>query len=287
MKIRKHKDKTLSLANDGFLSLFFIGTGSAFSKRQYQTNLLIIKGKDHILVDCGTKTPHALYELGIEISDIRTFLITHSHADHIGGLEEAMLTGRYVKRQKPSIIVTKIYQNLLWDLSLRGGSGFNEEHEGMVLSFGDMWNVIYPNWLECYPRETHEVTLGSINIKMFRTKHIPDYPGSWQNSFWSCGIIIDDRVMFTSDTRFDRDLIDSFSERFDLEMIFHDCQFFTGGVHAGIEELNTLPSDIKEKIILVHYSDNWERFEDKVAEYGFHSLGRKWQYYDFPMSKSV
>jgi len=146
-----------------------------------------------------------------------------------------------------------------------------------------MWNVHYPEWLECYPRETYEITYGSINFKLFRTMHIPDYPGSWQNSFWSCGLIIDDRIMFSGDTRFDQDLIDSFTRLFDLEMIFHDCQLFTGGVHAGIEELNTLDKDIKKKMVLVHYGDNWKDYEEKVPEYGFHSLGRQWHFYDFPV----
>jgi ribonuclease BN (tRNA processing enzyme) len=281
MKIRKYSGETLPLNNDGRLTLFFIGVGSAFSKRQYQTNLLIVKGDTHILVDCGTKTPQAIYELGRPITDIENYLITHSHADHIGGLEEAMLMGRYVTRKKPTIIITKIYQNLLWDMSLRGGAGYNEEKSGMFLTFGDMWNIITPEWLECYPRETHEVDIGPINLKLFRTMHIPDHPGSWQNSFWSCGLIIDDRVMFTSDTRFDRELLDTFTETFKLEAIFHDCQFFTGGVHASLDELNTLPPEMKKKMILVHYGDNWEDFENKVKEYGFAGLGKQWKYYDF------
>jgi hypothetical protein len=275
------ENKTLHLTNDGHLSLFFVGVGSAFSKRHYQTNCIIIKGDDHVMVDCGTKTPQAIYELGLSITDIQTFLITHSHADHIGGLEEVMLMGRYVARKKPSIIINKTYQQLLWDMSLRGGSAFNEEQAGSVLEFGDMWNIIRPVWLEGYPRETLGTEIGNIDIKIFRTKHIPDSPDSWQNSFWSCGLILDDRVMFTSDTRFDRDLITQFGKLFDLEAIFHDCQFFTGGVHAGLEEINQLPSEIKSKIILTHYGDNWEEFEDTVREYGLHSLAHQWCYYDF------
>jgi len=35
-------------------------------------------------------------------------------------------------------------------------------------------------------------------------------------------------------------------------------QFFTGGVHAGIDELVKLPARIKKRVILVHYGDNWK-----------------------------
>lgn len=271
----------LWLTNDGQLSLFFVGVGSAFTKRHYQTNLLIIKGSDHLMIDCGSKTPQALYELGINVSDIDNFLITHSHADHIGGLEEVMLTGRFVTKKKPTIVIDKKFQQLLWDMSLRGGAAYNDEKNGSDITFSDMWRTIRPKWVPSYPRETHEVNIGNINIKTFRTMHTPDSSADWESSFWSCGVVIDNRVMFTSDTRFDLDLIENYCPMFDIEMIFHDCQFFTGGVHAGIEELNALPPEIKKKLILTHYGDNWEDYKQTVADYGFHSLAEQWHFYNF------
>ena len=61
MKIKKQSTKSpLELKTDGELSLFWLGVGSAFSKLHYQTNLIIIKGDDHIMIDCGTKAPQAL-----------------------------------------------------------------------------------------------------------------------------------------------------------------------------------------------------------------------------------
>ncbi len=283
MKMRTEKpvDNKLILTNDGTLSLFFVGAGSAFTKRQYQTNLLIIKGDDHVLIDCGSKCPQALAELGVSVTMIKHFLITHSHADHIGGLEEVALMGRYVTKKKPIMIINETYQYILWDMSLRGGCGYNEEEALDMLAFVDFFDVIRPQWLADYPRETFSVDVGSINIKMMRTKHIPDSSSDWQSSFWSCGIIIDDRIMFSSDTRFDRDLIDLYEKKFNFEYIFHDCQFFTGGVHAGIDELNTFEPDIKKKMYLCHYGDNWEEFDPKIKEYGFAGRAEQHMYYLF------
>ena len=275
MKTEKIASEGLKLSNDGNLQLVFAGVGSAFTKAQYQTNLLIIKGKDHLLVDCGTKCTQSLFELGIPITSIENILITHSHADHIGGLEEIALLGRYVTKKKPNMVISETYQHILWDMSLRGGAAYNEEICGDILSFKDFFNINRPKMLHDFPRETLSAKVGSIDLKMFRTMHIPDVSNAWNNSFWSCGIIIDERVMFTSDTRFDRDLIESYCSKFNFEVIFHDCQFFTGGVHASIEELNTLPADIKAKMILVHYGDNFKSFEQKVSDYGFKGLGQQ------------
>ena len=196
MKIVTLEQKKLSLVNDGELELFFIGTGSAFTKRQYQTNLLVIKGRDHLLVDCGTKCPQALSELGLPVTEIKNFLITHSHADHIGGLEEVSLMGRYFTKEKPNMVITETYQHILWDMSMRGGCEYNEEDAGDVLHFKDFWDIIRPQWLPDYNRETYGVKVGDIDIKIMRTKHIPDSSYDWQSSFWSCGLIIDDRVFF-------------------------------------------------------------------------------------------
>jgi ribonuclease BN (tRNA processing enzyme) len=281
MKIKPLGDKKLSLQNDGKLELFFIGTGSAFTKRQYQTNLLIVKGKDHLLIDCGTKCPQAVSELGLPVTQIKNFLITHSHADHIGGLEEISLMGRYVTKKKPVMVINETYQHILWDMSLRGGCEYNEEEAGDMLTFKDFWDVIRPQWLPDYNRETFGLKVGDIDIKIMRTKHIPDSSFDWQSSFWSCGVIIDDRVFFTSDTRYDHDLVEFYENKFNFETIFHDCQFFTGGVHASLDEINSFSPEIKAKMYLTHYGDNWEEFDGKIKEYGFAGRAIQQQFYTF------
>jgi ribonuclease BN (tRNA processing enzyme) len=282
MKIEQLNSGKLSLVNDGALALFFVGTGSAFTKTLNQNNLVVVKGADHLVVDCGTKCTQGLYEAGVGAAELRNFLVTHTHADHIGGLEEVMMVGRYLVRRKPSIIINEEFQEILWEHSLRGGSAYSETHDGRPLGFEDFWNPLRPTRVRGAPRETWEYQLGAINIKFPRTKHFPDNATSWQDSFWSCGLILDERVLFTADTRFDPELVLEFDRRYHFEYIFHDCQFFNGGVHASLDELATLPPEVRRRIILMHYGDNWQQYQEGALGLGFHSFARQSHYYLFP-----
>ena len=278
MKTSSRPLKRLPLTNKGELSLYFIGCGSAFAKTLNQNNLLITKGSDHLLIDCGTRCSQALFDVGVSMAQIKNYLITHSHADHIGGLEEAMLFGRYVSQQKPTMVITPTYEKILWEQSLRGGAELSEREP---LTFKELWHTIRPRKLKGYPRETFEANVGSINIKMPRTMHFPDSATSWRGCAWSCGAIIDDRVFFTSDTRYDPDLVIDYDDRFNFEIIFHDCQLFTGGVHASLEELTQLPEEIRRKTILMHYGDNWRDFRDQARIAGFLAWAKQGHRYTF------
>lgn len=281
MRIRSVDSVGYSLQNEGFLSFFLVGTGSAFSKTLNQNNFTIIKGETHIQVDCGTKFSQALFDLGKSVTDIDTWLITHSHADHIGGLEEVMLMGRYVAKRRPNIIITPQYQDVLWDFSLKGGAAFNERSEGGILDFEDLWVPIRPTLASGFSRDTYELVHGDIKLTLFRTMHFPDSASSWQDSAYSLGMVVDDRIMFTGDTRFDRELIEEFDAHFGLEYIFHDVQFYPGGVHASLTELESLPESVKKRMILVHYSDAFEKQREAVMKAGFYGFGLQSHYYDF------
>lgn len=274
-------DRPLPLTSDGSLRLFFVGAGSAFSKKFYQTNLLIIKGDTHLLVDCGTRTPEALAFLGLSVTKIDNFLITHSHADHIGGLEEVMLMNRYGPRRKPNIVLSRAYQRVLWNASLRGGCAYNERNKGRDLVFEDFWTPIRPERVPGKDRQLSVATVGSLKLALFRTKHIPDSSPAWDRSAYSHGIIIDDRVLFTGDTRYDPDMVTDLDRTYRFETIFHDGQLFTGGVHASLDELSALSADIKARMYLMHYQDSVGSQTDKARDLGFAGFAEQWRHYVF------
>jgi ribonuclease BN (tRNA processing enzyme) len=270
------------LTNKGRLDLTFVGTGSAFSKEFYQNNLLVVKGSGHLLVDCGSRAPEALAKLGLSVGQIRNYLITHAHADHIGGLEEVMLVGRYGSRRKSVMVATDKLVKSLWSMSLRGGASFNEEKGGKYLEFDDFWERIRPKAIRGADRELCQAEVDGIEVRLFRTKHIPDSSPDWASSFLSYGVIIDRRILFTSDTRFDPEMVGEFDDEYRFEAIFHDCQLFKGGVHASLDELAGLPPAIRARTRLMHYGDKIEEFLPRIEKLGFAGIAEQWKTYSFP-----
>lgn len=271
----------LELTNNGELSITFIGSGSAFSKKFFQNNALVVCGENHTLIDCGSRTPEALALLGLSVTDIEYYLITHSHADHIGGLEEVMLVNRYVAKKRPHLIASSEYGHMLWNQSLKGGAAYNERHDGKPLELSDLWECCEPVAVPDADRDLMRFVLGSLQFDIFRTKHIPDNATSWKTSALSYGVVINKKVAYTSDTRFDPDLISFLTNHYQLDAIFHDCQLFTGGVHASLEELATLPDAVKSKMYLMHYGDMALTQPERATIHGFRGFAQQWHTYSF------
>ncbi len=270
----------IELTNEGHLSLFFIGTGNAFTKTSFQTNLLIIKGDQHILVDCGTLCSYAYENLyNGKITDIKNLLLTHPHADHIGGVEELALAGKYITKRKLNLIITDEFKKLLWDESLKGGIQYSEEGK---MTFDDYFNQVKPKRIQKKPFEMFEIETCNVNLKIFRTRHVTTKKNSLKASQISYGLIIDDKVLFTADTQYNRPQLKYLLDKYkNIEVIFHDCDIkgFSRGVHAAYDELTTLPPEIKAKTYLCHYSEAVNTIDALVD--GFAGLAKHWVYYDF------
>lgn len=192
-----------------------------------------------------------------------------------------MLVGRYGLKRKATMVVTDKLRRMLWSMSLRGGASFNEEHGGKYLEFEDFWDQVKPRPVRGGGREMCEARIGSLELRLFRTKHIPDSAPDWRSSSPSYGVIIDRRVLFTSDTRYDPEMISSLDAEYGFEAIFHDCQLFTGGVHASLDELAGLPPAIRAKTRLMHYGDKIEDYLPRIAELGFAGIAEQWKTYSF------
>lgn len=262
------QDGKIRLTSDpGRLEITFLGVGAAFANTLFQSNIFAVKGRTHVLVDLGSKASVALHDAGLSVIDVENLVATHSHADHVGGIEEWCLKARYaapfVKKckrgeYKPNLLTTEDYANVLWDATLRGGLQHSEEtRPGERMQLSDYVNLVYARPLDGYGRPVFGIRVGegadAIDLKLMRTNHVPDNSAGWRTAFYSVGVLVDDRVFISGDTMFDFDLVKTFGEN--AEVIFHDCQDFKGGVHASYEELRALPPELREKTILYHLTD--------------------------------
>ena len=263
-------------ASESGLVICFAGVGSAFAKKNAQTSMIIAKHGKTILVDAGTTIPVELATRGIRLTDFDAYHFTHSHSDHIGGVEELLLVSRYFCRSKPMVVISEVFQDILWEKSLKGGCEYNESG---LLRFSDYAHPIRPTWIRSQPREMHEVSLFDIDLVLFRTAHIPGDVAKWERAFWSNGLLIDGKVLFSGDTRFDPSLFEDVLAGNDgVSHIFHDCQLFSPGtVHASYNELKTLPLDLRRRMRLMHYGDAFDQF-DPVQD-GFAGFTQPWEIY--------
>lgn len=241
----------LSLETPGHLEVFFLGVGSAFAKKNFNTNFLLIKGKDHVLVDFGITGPTALWQNArLCPTEIKCILPTHVHGDHVGGMEQLAFMHRYVSQTKPTCIISEALQQELWHHTLYGALRHLTDSD-RTLRFGDYFNILRPN-------QEGYVEWGKIKIKLYPTRHIAVPTG--EPAFITNALCVNDQVLFTGDSVYDMPLICKHAR---CKAVFADCgmhEVIKNGTHASIEELRSLPAIIKAKMHLVHYSDNYENY---------------------------
>jgi len=269
------------------LTITFLGVGSAFAKRNFNSNCLFEfwekswKGDippgppdDTLLVDFGMTGPMALFQLkdkpgfqhyktqfgGINYPAIRKVFITHQHADHIGGLEEMALMNTFVFNDKATgkPFKAQLYSTInilvnLWDHSLKGGLNTIQNRYALLQDYF----FIHP--LIPGQPEKKSFTVGPYKFEIFPTDHVHierkyDWP--------SYGLYVihpgGRSAFFSGDTRFDFPAYQRMME--EAEICFHDTQFFDQpeSVHATLTEMRSLPEAIRKKTLLYHYGDNFD-----------------------------
>jgi ribonuclease Z len=125
------------------LSVLFLGTaGSMPTVQRAPTSLLVRRGGDRILLDCGEGTQRQLLR-SVGLPDIEHVFLTHFHADHFLGLPGMMKTFALRGREVPLTVygprglhalmsdLRRIYGKLSYDLELL------ELTPGESVPFGD------------------------------------------------------------------------------------------------------------------------------------------------------
>lgn len=234
------------------LQLQMLGTGSAFSKLYNNNNALLSDGSLSLLIDCGVTAPRALHHLGMSFNDIDAVLITHIHADHVGGLEELAFKMKFTYRRKLILYITEELAHMLWEHSLKGGL----YQIGEISSLDDIFDVRLLQPLKPYNISEH------LSVELIPTEHIPEKA--------SYSLYINERLFYSSDMTFDPKLLLQLVQERGCQTIFHECQLSgPGEVHTTLEELLTLPLDIQKNTYLMHYGDEKDEYLDQIGDMTF------------------
>jgi len=233
------------------LKLRMLGTGSAFAKSYYNNNALLEAGGRTLMLDCGTTAPRALHELGIGFDTIDAILVSHIHADHVGGLEEFAFQCKFIYRCKPVLYIADKLVEPLWEHSLRGGL----EQEGFH-TLDDYFDV------RPLDAGIPVQLLPGLKVELLHTSHIPGKT--------SYSILLNDYFFYTADMVFDRELLEQLVNERGVSVIFHDCQLHPPGVvHADLSKLLTLPDELQKLIHLMHYGDDQPEFVGQTGKMKF------------------
>ncbi|MCM3337125.1 MBL fold metallo-hydrolase [Paenibacillus sp. MER TA 81-3] len=233
------------------LKIQMIGTGSAFAKHYFNNNALLYTEQSTLLIDCGITAPMALHKLGKSFVDIDGVLITHIHADHVGGLEEFAFQMKFIHGRKPKLYIASPLVQPLWNNTLKGGL----TQEG-ISCLEDVFEV---HALE--PNHTYSLAAG-MEIQLIETPHI-----AGKRSF---SLLVNHSFFYSADMRFQPDLLHTLIEQQGVTLIFHDCQLTgKGEVHTTLAELLTLPEWIQRKIYLMHYGDERSQYEGHTGPMPF------------------
>ncbi|MFA6229327.1 MAG: MBL fold metallo-hydrolase [Rhodanobacter sp.] len=212
--------------------LHFLGVGAAHATALGSSAVVLERdGEPQLLIDCGPDTLdryHAAYG-----SLPKAVYITHTHMDHVAGLEQLFFK--------------------LWFDPERRGSTRLFAHAGLI------------PWLQArvadYPGALAE---GGVNFwEAFRL--VPCTRGFWLDGLWfdvfatrhhvpgtSYGLALDGSFVYTGDTRPIPELLARYAVGH--ELIAHDCSLVGNPSHTGIEDIEReYDKALRDRFVLYHY----------------------------------
>lgn len=255
------------------MKFWFIGTGPAFSVKNFQTNTIIERNGKFFLIDAGGDLKFSLNSVGKSYLDIDAVYISHLHGDHSHGIEFLAFCSYFDPRYRSRMRMFGDGELLSegWKKSWSGGL---ESTQIKVMTLNDYFDVT------SVPKNG-DFTWEGIHFQIVQSIHI-------MNGFYvvpTYGLIITDpdtnkKIYYTGDSQFCPNQIQDFYNMCDT--IIQDCETSVSksGVHAHYQDLVNLPKDTKAKMWLQHYSDNimddngivldeWDRKAEKDGFKGF------------------
>ncbi len=283
------------------MEIDFLGTGSAFTMKNWQSNILITRNGKRLLIDAGGDIRWSLQEYGLSYKDIDAVYVSHAHADHTGGVEYLAFCSyfdptytetvphdpimadpytNYEVKKKMKLFSERNLTYELWNHTLKGGMEGIEGIEANLETYFDVTPV----------EKNSSFVWEGIEFDLVQTMHV----SAKYKIVDSYGLMFNDpdlttRIYITTDCQFAPETsMKAYYKEADL--VFHDCETapFKSGVHSHYEDLRNLSSSIKGKMWLYHYQDNvvndWDEWVKKVEGDGFAGIVKKGQTFPYPLN---
>jgi len=216
----------------------WIGTGSAFNPALGHTSFMVYRETGRrLLVDCGATVPLRLIETG-DAKHVTDVLLTHLHADHIGGLEGLAFYIHYALQRRGDQrlhlhVASETFAHDLWEHALKAGMSHTQDGHGKPL------DATMDTYFQVHVGDTVEVP-GLPEAKFLPTRHIVNME--------NYAVQFVDGVFYSGDT------VELPPQ--DARLIFQDCQVHDstpGDIHISYEELvQGLPLEVRKKTYLTH-----------------------------------
>lgn len=219
-------------------NLIFLGNGSAFNYRAYNTAAYLQKNGDLLIFDCGESICNRLIERGVlnEANNIYVF-ITHLHSDHIGSLEALIYYNEKFLHKRFCIFYPRT-KNL---------------HRLLQLTGVDFDFTVYP-----VPQR-----IADFNVETVPQKHIP---GSYGYFFYAQNS--EDSFYFSGDTcRINSRAIKELKSG-KIGRVYHEATCSSSPIHTHISLLEkAFPAKIRGKVCLMHFDS--PQFAEECRQKGF------------------
>ena len=248
-KPRKGKLKDIKPFKKPRFGITFLGVGSGFSQNKQNSSTIIWSENKGILIDVVADHTFITKKYGINNDDIKYIFLTHVHSDHDSGILEKIL-----QSQQTNLITSRV----IYESFLRKAAATTSLSKKTIESYIS-FKEIEPNKKIKLPGFMHtffEFDYSLHSIPSGRCKVTYSQVGGNKS------------ISLSGDTKYDIQKINAWHKNGDLstarknglsgfiwdsDLIVHDVG--GGNLHTKHDALLSLPTKIKNKVILVHQNE--------------------------------